>query len=90
MSVSAVAQDFPITGSRLPCEFVAAASEGSHSHPTHAYNLTSHAANARDRLADRLNRYRHMKGIGVHEAVVVARDRDVSWPKYEVAAFEFK
>lgn len=49
--------------------------------------LLPDSADARDRVGDRLDRDRHMEGIGVNKIGVIVRDRDMAFPEYQVAAF---
>lgn len=53
----------------------------------HARDVTSGLADARDRVGDRLDRDRHMEGIGVNKIGVIVRDRDMAFPEHQVAAF---
>src|SRR5215831_9552734 len=53
--------------------------------PPHARHLAADGADARDRLRDRLERDRHVKGIGVNERCRIAYDGDVPLPEHEIA-----
>ena len=52
----------------------------------HAGDVTSGLADARDRVGDRFDRDRHVEGIGVNKCGVIARDRDMAFPEYQIAA----
>src|SRR5215510_622313 len=53
--------------------------------PAHARHLAAAGADARDRLRDRLERDRHVEGIGMNERCRVAHDRHMALPEYEIA-----
>src|SRR5262249_1156937 len=57
--------------------------------PPHARPLAAGGADARDRLRDRLERDRHVEGIGVNERCRVAHDGHVALPEHEIAPPQF-
>src|SRR5205809_8046897 len=56
--------------------------------PPDACDLASGGSNARGRLANRLDRDGHVKGIGMNEARCVAHNGDMSGPENEIAPLE--
>src|SRR5262249_9521226 len=58
--------------------------------PPHTGNRAAHAADAIDRFCGRLDHHGHVKGVGVHERVALARDRHMTSPEDKVAARELK
>ena len=56
--------------------------------PPHVRQLAARGADASDRLRHRLDRDRHVKGIGMDERGLVAHDGDVAAPEQEIAARE--
>src|SRR5262245_12001877 len=60
-----------------------------HIEPPHARHLAAAGADTRDRLRDRLERDRHVEGIGVNERCRIAYDGPVALPEHEVAPPQF-
>src|SRR5262249_33957538 len=58
--------------------------------PAHARDFAARGANARDRLLDRLQRERHVEGVGVNERGHVAHDGDVAAPKQKISASQLR
>src|SRR5262249_49183777 len=56
--------------------------------PPHARDFAAGLADARDCLAERLDRDRHVKSVGVNERGADAHDGDVALPENEVAALQ--
>jgi hypothetical protein len=58
---------------------------GSAHDPAHAGDFAVGVTNTRDRLRERLDRNRHVKGVGVKKGRGVTHDRHVAFPEDEVA-----
>src|SRR5579871_3574702 len=58
------------------------------SEPLDCSNLASPGLDAGDRVVDVLECGRHVKGVGMHERVGVAHDRDMAFPEDEIAALQ--
>src|SRR5262249_43063326 len=56
--------------------------------PPHARDFAAGRGDARDCPAERLDRDRHVKSVGVNERGAVAHDGDVALPENEVAALQ--
>jgi hypothetical protein len=54
--------------------------------PPYARDLAAGSANAANRFGRGLDYNRHVKSIGVHEAVSITRNRHMAGPKDEIAA----
>src|ERR1700732_138700 len=76
----------PKTGSH----FSGSCAKSPHARDLAAHPRVAHPANARNRLADRLDDDRHVKGICMHETVATRRDCNMAAPEDEIAALELE
>src|SRR5262249_27143857 len=58
------------------------------SEPPHAGHLAAGSADPRQTVGDRLDRHRHVEGIGVDHAVATTRDGHMTFPEDDVAVLQ--